>query len=406
TSAETALERRTRKREQDRRCQRASRERTKARIAQLEQLVEDLRDRDRNGQVDDLLNRLDIVSKERDSLAKTLNIIQATLQAHEVPVQDAEQQDQNQERQPQEHETISTDDQYIETVPPLPTIRQYLMEDATLNNFDFDLAKEMCLPEVSSFDQVACDDMIQFQQEDHQDAIIPRVDSGCECCPGMHKERKQTLNFWRFANETLTRPVPCSASVDRVEEAMMDDTPIRALLEGWEAVVERAGGKLPPSWAKLRRIDETLFARCAPVERLAIMRMMHKMIRHDTAPSAEKQARLPSWYSKRPSQAIAHSYAIDYFAWPGIRERFVFHQHRYCSNVFWDLFCDGLHVLWPFEFRDCYTRNIQTGQYKLSQGFEDRISDINAWTMGPGMFEKWPEFYSDIPTFSTIPGKV
>lgn len=42
----------------------------------------------------------------------------------------------------------------------------------------------------------------------------------------------------------------------------------------------------------------------------------------------------------------------------------------------------------------------------MSQGFEDRISDINAWTMGPGMFERWPEFYSDIPTFNSIPGKV
>ena len=42
----------------------------------------------------------------------------------------------------------------------------------------------------------------------------------------------------------------------------------------------------------------------------------------------------------------------------------------------------------------------------MSQAFEERITDINAWAMGPGRFEKWPEFYSDIPTFNTIPGKV
>lgn len=268
-------------------------------MAQLEQLVEDLRNRDRSGQVDDLLHRLDTVSKERDSLAKTVKSIHATLQAHEMPIRGAEQQDQIQRRQSQEHGTISTDNQYLETVSPSPTIRQRLMEDPALNYFDFDLAGDICLPEVSSFDQIACDDMIPFQQEDHQDTIIPRVDSGCECCPGMHKKPKQTLNFWRFANETLTRSAPCSTAVSRVEEAMTDDTPVRALLEGWDVVEERAGGKLPPSWAKLRRIDETLFARCAPVERLAIMRMMHKMIRHDTAPSVEKQSSLPSWYLKR-----------------------------------------------------------------------------------------------------------
>ncbi|CZR68785.1 uncharacterized protein PAC_18684 [Phialocephala subalpina] len=411
-SAETAAERRIRKREQDRRCQRASRERTKARMAQLEQLVEDLRGRNSSGQVTDLLNRLDAVSKERDSLAKILKSIRVTLRAQEMPLSGAEQNDEIQRREfPEEHEAISTDDQSFEPISPSRTMAlesgQCYLEDSSLNNFNFDLAEEICLPDVPSSDQLGCDDRFKFQQEDHQDAIIiPRVETGCECCPGIHKDQRQILNFWRFANETLTRPVACSAAVNRVEEAMTNDTPIRALLEGWDAVAERAGGNLPPSWAKLRRIDETLFIRCAPVERLAIMRTMHKMFRHDTVPSLEKQESLPSWYSKRPSQAIAHSYAIDYFAWPGIRERFVFHQHRYCSNIFWDLFCDSLRILWPFEFRDCYTRNTETSQYNVSQAFEERITDINAWAMGPGMFEKWPEFYSDIPTFIAIPGKV
>lgn len=68
-------DKRIRKREQDRRCQRASRERTEARMAQLEQLVEGLRNSDRDSQVADLLSRLDTISKERDSLAKTLKTI-------------------------------------------------------------------------------------------------------------------------------------------------------------------------------------------------------------------------------------------------------------------------------------------------------------------------------------------
>ena len=98
-----------------------------------------------------------------------------------------------------------------------------------------------------------------------------------------------------------------------------------------------------------------------------------------------------------------HSYAIDFFAWPGIRERFVFAQHRYCSNTFWHLFNSCLNVLWPYEFRDCYSRNATTGNYSISSSFEKRLFDINAWTMGDDMFKKWPEFYSDFPASNRLP---
>ena len=105
----------------------------------------------------------------------------------------------------------------------------------------------------------------------------------------------------------------------------------------------------------------------------------------------------------RPSQTLAHSYAIDFFAWPGVRERFVFAQHRYCSNSFWHLFCRSFHLLWPYEFRDTYTYNTITQEYKISSGFEERMQDINTWTMSRDIFERWPEFYSDFPAWGHMP---
>jgi hypothetical protein len=74
--------------------------------------------------------------------------------------------------------------------------------------------------------------------------------------------------------------------------------------------------------------------------------------------------------------------------------------------LFWKLFCSSLRILWPFEFRDCYTRNLQTGQYHISPQFDERIGDINAWTMESDIFKRWPEFYSDIPAFNHIPASV
>lgn len=94
------------------------------------------------------------------------------------------------------------------------------------------------------------------------------------------------------------------------------------------------------------------------------------------------------------------------FPRPGLRERFVFFQHRYCANLFWHLFASCLRLLWPFEFRDAYAVNIETGQFSLSEAFERRVRDINSWTMTHDIFAQWPELYSDIPAFPNAPGRL
>src|SRR6266536_3417264 len=48
-------------------------------------------------------------------------------------------------------------------------------------------------------------------------------------------------------------------------------------------------------------------------------------------------------------------------------------------------------VLWPYDFRDCYSCIMLTGRYNVSDAFLDRIKDINAWTMSNGIFQQWPE---------------
>ena len=78
----------------------------------------------------------------------------------------------------------------------------------------------------------------------------------------------------------------------------------------------------------------------------------------------------------------------------------------YCGNQFWYMYQNQLRLLWPFEFRDCYIRNVETGSYSFSPFFEGRVKDIKSWTMGPGFFKQFPELYSDIPTSDTIPAQV
>lgn len=211
-------------------------------------------------------------------------------------------------------------------------------------------------------------------------------------------------NYWMYTNEVLSERFNWIDDIQPATDALSDDIPVRALLEGWDVVAKR--GPLHPSWKILRRIDETLFSICPNTERLAIMRAMHTLLQFHTESTNERYARLPPWYMRRPSQKIAHSYAVDFFMWPGVRERFIFNEHDYCGNEFWHLFSRSMRILWPYEFRDCYTREIETGLYKISPLFDQRLTDIKCWTMGPDIFQRFPELYSDIPAWNHIPQTV
>jgi hypothetical protein len=101
----------------------------------------------------------------------------------------------------------------------------------------------------------------------------------------------------------------------------------------------------------------------------------------------------------------AHQYSTLTYTRPGLRERFVFSEHSYCTDLFWHLLNKSLRILWQYDFRDCYTMNRHTGTYAVSKAFENRISDISSWAMGPAFFQQWPELYADIPSFeaSAVP---
>lgn len=86
-----------------------------------------------------------------------------------------------------------------------------------------------------------------------------------------------------------------------------------------------------------------------------------------------------------------------------MRERFIFSQHWYCTNLFWQLFQKCLQISWPFDLRDCYKVDPDTGRYALTSAFEDRLRDINSWKMTEDFFAAFPELRGDIPISGSIP---
>jgi Domain of unknown function (DUF3425) len=373
--------RRLRKRELDRYAQRKARERTKSRIAYLEGLVEELRKDDSTGRVSSLMRQLDEVTKQRDELVRVMRTIENLVRSKRLA----------------DSRTTRTTDNANE-----PTNPENSSGDREQDPIAIDLTR--LTPPPAQPESLPTPESSTTASPDESDLIIPPK-SSCHCSiPNTTRPPNKPFNLWRYANEVLSPKVSPAYSTDQLheEDAFSDDVVIRMLVEGWPAVSARA--PLSPLWAKLKQIDDILFHKCRGTERLAIMRLMHMLLKYHIDPSSARESLLPAWYLKRPSQRhIAHSYAIDFFGWPGVRERFVFGQHRYCENVFWHLFAKSFSFLWPCEFRDAYSRNVRTGEYKVSEEFDRRLKDINAWTMGKDFFERFPEFYGDIPAFCEVP---
>jgi hypothetical protein len=377
--------RRLKKREIDRRCQRQARERTKSRIAYLEGLVENLRQSDADERSAALMTRLHKTEKERDGLAHTLKEIQKALGAHEPSIklepgsEEVEVSRGSQDEDSRENEILSPE-QFNDPIEEAPTIFPPMAYPQPHPTVGLDRLTGVMpeSPEVS-------------QEE------LPKIcNDTCECCQEARRDvTGHPRSLWRYANNILVEPYQAHAPITPEEDMLAEDMPIRIVLEGWDAVEAQFG--LPVSWRFLKGIDQNLFSQCAPTERLAVLRYMHLLLQYHREPTPERRARLPPWFLARPSQTKPHAYAINYFVWPGLRERFIFQQHKYCSNLFWQLFSNSLEMAWPYDFRDCFAQRWDTGVYQLTPLFTECLSDISRWTMRQDLFMKFPDLRCDIP---------
>ena len=385
------------KRETDRRCQRMIRERTKSRITYLEGLVEQFRSQDASGRVETLMAQLSEMKEERDTLAKQVKNIKGIVSGNKMKEEpDTEDVSMIRLRSEESEQPLSlhidTQQAYHHNPSPNDDLATSSPQDTphyAVHNKEY-----QAYVENSSRSPAA------------GSTLEPGPNTPCECSAPSTPDPTKKLNKWRYANDTLTTWFNWSPQALEMSHyaAYNDDIPVRAIVEGWDAVEK--DGHMHPAWQLLRGIDQIIFSSCDQRERLAILSVMGLLLQAHLNPTTEQHRKLPAFYLKRPSQDMLHSYATEYFAWPGLRERFVFSEHRYCSNIFWRLFCNSLRFQWPYEFRDCYTRNLDTGLYKISPTFHERLSDIRCWTMGMEIFKQYPELYSDMPAWNHIPGSL
>jgi len=302
--------RRLKKRELDRRCQRMARERTKQRIAYLEELVDNFRKQDASGQVANLMKQLADVQKERDELAKTIKTIANSLRGHEVLNTDTSKSVDGEAK-----DETSADEVLIHGPTVLPragnTIpihnTRMIPADDTLTDvaidgspdegpliFDDNIRQESAASPAEEVATFASPEVLD------PDPVYPKAEESCDCCPrNTPPGYRPPHNIWRHACEALSTRERLPAEIMRREDAYAEDIPVRAVLEGWDSVTAFYCGRLPPLWQKLRQIDEIVFVGMEIKERLACLRFMHLLYSYHSDPTPERRKKLPTWYLKR-----------------------------------------------------------------------------------------------------------
>ncbi|KAH8170408.1 bZIP transcription factor [Sarocladium implicatum] len=402
--------RKLKKRELDRKAQRVARERTKNRITELESLVEQLKADSNNPEVCNLTASLSRVTQQRNELENLLKSIDFTIQRYLRQNSSAESCALDHDVGPDSSEIGADASSKTGLIPETEATRhdscdtgeswQHLLSEESrysppLGGCAAHLPDNVVAVESWSMPSGQPSNIdLDVADPSSEGIIVPRPEWSCECV-----ESGKT-NTWRGANKALGRSTRLTSAQLAIEDFTSEDTPIRVVLDGWHSVSK--AGKMSLSWKKLRDIDQSCFATCGDVERLAILRTMHQLMVYHGDPSQERCEKVPRWLWTRPSQMLPHSYAIDYFVWPGLRERFIFGQHRYCRNTFWKLFRQSLRLSWPLRLDDCYEVDGDTGRYVFSSLFEAHLRDINQWRMTVDFFTEFPELVGDIPVFEDI----
>jgi len=294
------------------------RERTKSRITYLEGLVEQFRSQDASGRVETLMARLSEVKEERDTLAKQVKNIENIISGKKLK-EESDAQDlstirlRSEESEQRPSSSVDMQQDYHHNPPLVDDIASSSPQHTPIYSvFNKEYQAHV---ESSSRSSWAAS------------TLQPGPETPCECSAHYSAlDPTKTLNKWRYANETLSEWFRWSHQALDMSKyaAYHDDVPVRAVVEGWDAVEKE--GHMHPAWRLLRGIDQTLFVTCEPRERLAILTVMGLLLQAHINPTTEQHKKLPAFYLKRPSQDMLHSYATEYFAWPGLRERFVFSE--------------------------------------------------------------------------------
>ncbi|KAF2131866.1 hypothetical protein P153DRAFT_354555 [Dothidotthia symphoricarpi CBS 119687] len=166
--------------------------------------------------------------------------------------------------------------------------------------------------------------------------------------------------------------------------------------DGWSATYNE--WMQSPTLSILKQVDELLFCELPKVQRLAAAYKNFKLLKYYLNATKEELAKVPAWLRPGISQSrTQHPIAIDFFAWPTLRDRLIEMQDTflYRPDFSYD-YRNYLRFEWPFSYEDAFYFDEASATHYPSPVFERYHGDLKNWSVAPQFFTRFPEMWGDI----------
>jgi hypothetical protein len=197
--------------------------------------------------------------------------------------------------------------------------------------------------------------------------------------------------WWQTANQSYEKIFNVGRYGSQAADMINVGTLFKAVRDGWNSLNIRDQNN--PVLMILREMDEKVFFQKDNVSRVALAIKSHRLMKYYLNADRANLVELADWQRPRPSQkAYKHPIAIDFFAWPGLRDKMVKHHAQYFQTTdFSEAYRKHFKFSWPFSFEDTYHYDERTDTYRLSPLFEKYHRDLKNWRFEESFFKKYPE---------------
>ncbi|KAH8804547.1 hypothetical protein F5884DRAFT_859174 [Xylogone sp. PMI_703] len=427
-----SLSARDRKRALDRKAQRASREKTRARIAHLENLVKVLSEEHSEAEtVRDLLGEIDKLHAESERLKKVIKEIRGVVDEYggseghgrrssissnhdngEVSVKrrgvtslseevngfpraegDYASGDFANRSRAEEKDTVMFDPRAAFRIEHMSSEQwaKYILDDGIA------VSSSKRPPKQNRPPQMIANPLTRKGQDTSAISFswkcpVPRP-SNCSI-PMMLPPPPPCRNassYWNHANRIYARvfnesPSARALAADQASPGSI----VKFVKDGWDALDETE--KSNPLLSIMKEVDEHLFWDMDPIIKIANYYKSHVLLKYYFNNIDRHLEKVPEWQRPIYSQNTKpHPILIDFFPWPELRDYLIDYYPYYSpSSEISEAYRKHLRFRWPFAISEAYTFDLKTKQYSLTPLFEEYFRNPRNWGMQKTFFEQFP----------------
>jgi hypothetical protein len=379
---------RSRKRELDREAQRTARAKTKNHISYLENLVQSFRGGN-DDRVAELVRQLD----EKQAVIQRLQTVMGSIgklvdssrteASSSIVVEDGGSVQ-------REHGILSPMSMHASAV----TRREKSVKSPTAST------EIVATPDMNAIPILA--DTVSTPSKSESNVYKPyQKHSIAQTAASIYSNTQLEGRLWYLAgallNKILNTPsdAPIMTSFD-------EEIAIRAIFHGWSSVIERF--PLDRGWQWLKEVDERIYFHLHEPLRLVHLRHCRLVFLRQSDPEGGWEDLMPPYFRHCSTAEYAtHDPLVEYFPWPGFRERLLRSPLKFARDDFNDAIQTHLHVPWNRDPHETYIKDPDTGLFRYSDALKEFVQDLRTYSVAPEFFERFPELRADIPCLDPSP---